>query len=142
LVSGARNFATGMKNRRQKPTQVFWCRFLAPVSGACVIDISWEDIVRQSCAMMPKWPDGQCLAIFWVLHFQRAAHSTFQTCILNSYWGHTMCRSMVDIHSAAAEIRRGKQKEERKKRYKNIMSASATQGGHKETDEYKKSEKK
>ena len=40
LVSGARNFATGVKNRRQKPTPVFWCRFLAPVSGACVIGIS------------------------------------------------------------------------------------------------------
>ena len=35
LVSGARNFATGVKNRRQKPTPVFWRRFLAPVSGAC-----------------------------------------------------------------------------------------------------------
>ena len=30
LVSGARNFATGVKNWRQKPT---------PVSGACVISI-------------------------------------------------------------------------------------------------------
>ena len=39
LVSGARNFATGVKNRRQKPTPVFWCRFLALVSGACVIGI-------------------------------------------------------------------------------------------------------
>jgi len=36
---------------------------------------------------------------------------------------------MVDIQSATAEIRRGK-KEERKKQDKNIMSASATQGGH------------
>jgi len=35
LVSGARNFATGVKNRRQKPTPVFWRRFLALVSGAC-----------------------------------------------------------------------------------------------------------
>jgi len=41
-----------------------------------------------------------------------------------------MCRSMVDIRPATAEIRRGK-KEERKKQDKNIMSASATQGGHK-----------
>ena len=44
-----------------------------------------------------------------------------------------MCRSMADIHSATAEIRRGKKKEERKKKKpqgKNIMSASATQGGH------------
>ena len=37
---------------------------------------------------------------------------------------------MVDIQSATAEIRRGK-KEERKKQDKYIMSASATQGGHK-----------
>ena len=39
LVSGARNFATGVKNRRQKLTPVFWRRFLVPVSGACVISI-------------------------------------------------------------------------------------------------------
>ena len=48
--------------------------------------------------------------------------------------GHTMCGSVVDIHSAAAEIRRGIKKkkiEDRKKSQgKNIMSASATQGGH------------
>ena len=47
-----------------------------------------------------------------------------------------MCQSMVDIQSATAEIRRGKKKErkkerERKKQNKNIMYASATQGGHK-----------
>jgi len=44
-----------------------------------------------------------------------------------------MCGSMVDIHSAAAEIRRGIKKkiEDRKKSQgKNIMSASARQGGH------------
>ena len=45
-------------------------------------------------------------------------------------YGHTMCRSMVDIQSATAEIRQGK-KEERKKHDKNTMSASGTQGGHK-----------
>jgi len=39
LVSGARNFATGVKNRRQKPTPVFWCLFLVPVSGWCVFGI-------------------------------------------------------------------------------------------------------
>ena len=43
-----------------------------------------------------------------------------------------MCGSMVDIRSAAAEIRRGK-KERRKKQGKNIMSASAMQGGHNNT---------
>jgi len=42
LVSGARNFATGVKNRRQKPTPVFWRRFMAPVSGACVMGITFR----------------------------------------------------------------------------------------------------
>jgi len=38
---------------------------------------------------------------------------------------------MVDIQSAAAEIRLRIKKEDRKKpQGKNIMSASATQGGH------------
>jgi len=42
-----------------------------------------------------------------------------------------MCGSMVDIQSAATEIRRGIKKDRRKKPHgKNIMSASATQGGH------------
>jgi len=41
---------------------------------------------------------------------------------------------MVDIQSVTAEIRRGKKKERRRKKQdKNIMSASATQGVHKET---------
>jgi len=46
-----------------------------------------------------------------------------------------MCGSMVDIQSAAAEIRRGiKKKIDRKKpQGKNIMLACATQGGHNET---------
>jgi len=34
LVSGARNFATGVKNWCQKPTPVFWRRFLERVSWA------------------------------------------------------------------------------------------------------------
>jgi len=45
---------------------------------------------------------------------------------------------MVDIHSATAEIRRGKKEKRKKDRQKkkkpqgkNIMSASASQGGHK-----------
>jgi len=42
-----------------------------------------------------------------------------------------MCGSMVDIQSAAAEIRRGIKKDGKKPQGKNIMSASATQGGHK-----------
>jgi len=43
---------------------------------------------------------------------------------------------MVDIQSATAETRRGEKKKkkkiERNHRAKNIMSASATQGGHKQ----------
>jgi len=50
---------------------------------------------------------------FCILYFQRTACSTFQTCILNSHEGHTMCKSMVDIESVADKIRQGK-KEERK----------------------------
>ena len=64
-----------------------------------------------------KLCDGAQMAIFWVLHFQRAACSTFQTCIQNSNKGHTMCRSMVDIQFPTAEIRRRK-KERRKHRAK------------------------
>jgi len=43
-----------------------------------------------------------------------------------------MCGGMVDIQSATAEIRRRKKKKERKIEItgKNIMSTSATQGGH------------
>jgi len=39
---------------------------------------------------------------------------------------------MVDIQSAAAEIKRGIKKDRKKSQGKNIMSASATQGGHKQ----------
>jgi len=41
-----------------------------------------------------------------------------------------MCRSIVDIKSSTAEIRQGIKK--KKPQDKNIMSASATQGGHNE----------
>jgi len=43
-----------------------------------------------------------------------------------------MCGSMVDIQSPTAEIRRGNKKERKKKKPQdeNIMSASATHGGH------------
>jgi len=43
-----------------------------------------------------------------------------------------MCGNMVYMQSPTAEIRREKKKERKKKSQgKNIMSASATQGGHK-----------
>ena len=51
---------------------------------------------------------------FCVLQFQRAAWSTFQTCMLHSKFAlsHIMCGSMADIQSATAEIRREKKKKE------------------------------
>jgi len=60
-----------------------------------------------------KLYDSAQMAIFSVLHFQRAACSTFQTCILNSHYGHTMRGSMADIQSPTTKIRRWK-KERRK----------------------------
>jgi len=93
-----------------------------PIVDKC---LNCEDIARQSCGWCP---DVDFLAIFCILYFQRAAYSTFQTCILNSK-GHTMCGSMVNIQSPTAEIRRGIRKEERN-HGKNTMSASARQGGH------------
>ena len=45
-----------------------------------------------------------------------------------------MCGSMIDIQSAMAKITRGKKRKKKKEKPqgKNIMSASATQGGHNE----------
>ena len=67
--------------------------------------------------------DGDFWQLFCVLYFQRAARSTFQTCILNLHEDHTMCQSMVDIQSPTAEIRRGKKrkKKERRNRMKIYM---------------------
>ena len=58
-----------------------------PIVDTC---LSCEDIAQRSCTMVPS-PDGEFLAIFCVLHFQRAARSTFQTCILNSHYRATPC---------------------------------------------------
>ena len=41
-----------------------------------------------------------------------------------------MCRSMVDIQSAAADIRRGKKEDRKKPQGKNIMACPNTYGGH------------
>ena len=51
-----------------------------PIVDTC---LSCEDIARQSCAMVLRW---RFLATFFascIVHFQRAACTTFQTCILN-----------------------------------------------------------
>jgi len=44
--------------------------------------LSCEDTARQ---IVWWWPYVQFLAVFCILYFQRAACSTFQTCILNSH---------------------------------------------------------
>ena len=81
-----------------------------PIVGMC---LSYEDRARK----VARWcPDGEFLAIFWVLHFQQAACSTFQTCTLNSHYDHTKCRSTVDIQSATSEIRRGKRRRRRRQK--------------------------
>jgi len=64
-----------------------------------------------------RWcPYGNFWRLFCVLCFQEAACSRFQTCMLNLqnlHEGHTMCGSMADIQSVAAEIRRGKKERRR-----------------------------
>ena len=72
---------------------------------ALIAKIQPDKVVRW-CA------DGDFLRHFGVLYFQRAACSTFQTCILNSHYGHSMCGNMVDIQYPTAEIRRGKKKKD------------------------------
>ena len=86
-----------------------WGRYCCLISFFPIVDtcLSCEDIARQSCAMVRRWR--------FLHHF----------CV-------ALVRTMVDIQSAAAEIRRGKKEDRRKKlQSKNIMSTSATQGGHK-----------
>jgi len=92
---------------------------LFPIIDTC---LSCEDIARQSCRMVPRW---RFLRHFCVLYLQQAACSTFQTCILNSHYGHTMCRSMVNIQSPTAEIRRGKKERKKEETAWNIYIWSA-----------------
>ena len=47
-----------------------------PIVDTC-LSCEGRPMARQSCAMVPRWQ------FFCVLYFQRAACSTFQTCILN-----------------------------------------------------------
>jgi len=61
-----------------------WRRYCCLTSCSPIVDtcLCCEDIAQQSCAMAPRWP---IFGDFLVLYFQRAACSTFQTCILNSH---------------------------------------------------------
>jgi len=61
-----------------------WKRYRRLTSFFPIVDtcLSCEDTARQSCAMVPTW---RIFGHFCVIYFQRAACSTFQTCILNSH---------------------------------------------------------
>jgi len=75
-------------------------------------------------------PDGDFLASFRVLYFSEPRAARFRP-VSEIRTKTTPC---ADIQSATAENYLGKKIEERKKKKpqgKNIMSASATQGGHK-----------
>ena len=78
----------------------------------CRYILSCEDIARQSCALVSRWRIIREICVLYF--FQRATCSTFQTCILNSHYGHTMYGSMANIQSATAEMRRGKRKKKKK----------------------------
>ena len=90
--------------------------------GYCCLTIFFRLSIRALAAKIQpnkvvRWcRDDDFLLHFCVLYFQRAACSTFQTCILNLHEGHTMCRSMVDIRSATAEIRRGNKRKKKDRR--------------------------
>ena len=61
--------------------QDMWRRYHCLTGFFPIVDtsLSCEDTARQSCVMVPRW------RFFCVMYFQRAACSTFQTCILNSH---------------------------------------------------------
>ena len=71
-----------------------------------------------------KLCDGAQMAIFWRVFasciFQREACSTFQACILNLHYGHTMCGTMADVR----RLRLGEEKRKKKNKLqgKNIMA--------------------
>jgi len=67
LVSGARNFATGVKNRRQKPTPVFCRRFLERVSLALELKRDRENsVINKSEVMIAAlvWTAPLCQTVF------------------------------------------------------------------------------
>jgi len=59
-----------------------WRRYCYLTSFFPIVDtcLTCENVAQQSCAMVPRW---RIFGNFWVLHFQWAACSTFQTRILN-----------------------------------------------------------
>jgi len=101
-----------LAGRSEPYCEDMWRRYCCLTSFFPIVDTCYncEDIARQNCGMVPRW---RFLASFCILYFQQAACSKFQTCVLNSHSGHTMCGSMADIQCVTAEIRRGKEKRRR-----------------------------
>jgi len=64
-----------------------WGSYLCLTSFFPIVDVM-PQLRRYSPT---KLCDGAKMAIFSILYFHRATCSTFQTCILNLYQGHTMC---------------------------------------------------
>jgi len=96
-----------------------------PIVDTC---LSCEDRARQSCAMVRRW---QFFASFLRPVFPASCmqhisdlHSKF-TLGPHHVWKY----GRLDIQSAAVEIIRGIKKDRKKPQGKNIMSASAMQGG-------------
>ena len=94
-----------------------------PIDDTC---LSSEDIARESCAMVPKW------------RFLRPVFPASRVQHISDLDGkfalgsHHVWKYMVDIESAAAEIRRGKKDRRKKKKPqgKNIMACPIPQVGH------------
>jgi len=101
--------------RRSPYCEDMWGRHCCLTSFFPIVDtcLNCEDIARQNCAMVPRWRlFGNCLGPAFPA--DRAQHLSD----LHSKFAlgpHHVSKYGIDIQSAAAEIRRGKKKEERNK---------------------------
>jgi len=93
----------------------YCCLIFFPIVDTC---LSYEDIARQSCTMVPRW---RLLASFLrpVFSASRVQHISdlYSKFALGP---HHVWKYGIDTQSAAAEIRRGKMKERKKPQGKNI----------------------
>ena len=128
---GAPNSPTGLSRQRAEVHHIV---------RTCGGDILFNKYFSD-CQHMPQWQrynptklcDGAQMANFYVLYFQQAAYSTFQTCILNSHYDHIICGSMADIQSVTTQNRK------KKPQWQNIMTCPLLHMGsqNKEVQHYK-----
>jgi len=116
LVGWSSRYCEGMYRRYCCSTSFF------PIVDTC---LTCKDIDPQSCAMVPTWRIfGNFFGpAFPASHVQRISHMRSKFAVRPHHvwkYGRHQC--------ATAEIRRGKEKN--KLQDENMMSASATQGGH------------